>query len=40
MWSVLKFLSTLFISFIAMIGTLEAENPFSLFAVACGIWII
>lgn len=40
MWSTIKFLGTLFISFIAMIGALGAENPFPLFAVAWGIWII
>lgn len=40
MWSVIKFLGTVFISFFAMIGALGAENPFPLFAVAWGIWII
>lgn len=40
MWPTIKFLGTLFISFIAMIGALGAENPFPLFAVAWGIWII
>ncbi|UZD22320.1 hypothetical protein PBT90_02585 [Algoriphagus halophytocola] len=40
MWATIKFLGTLFISFIAMIGALGAENPFPLFAVAWGIWII
>lgn len=39
MWPTIKFLGTLFISFIAMIGALGAENPFPLFAVAWGIWI-
>jgi hypothetical protein len=29
-----------FISFIAMIGALGTENPFPLFAVAWGIWIL
>lgn len=40
MWNSIKFLGTIFISFIAMIGALGAENPFPLFAVAWGIWII
>jgi hypothetical protein len=40
MWSVIKFLGTVFISFIAMIGALGAENPLPLFAVAWGVWII
>jgi ABC-type anion transport system duplicated permease subunit len=40
MWSFIKFLGTVFISFIAMIGALGAENPFPLFAVAWGIWIL
>ena len=40
MWSTIKFLGTLIISFIAMIGALGAENPFPLFAVAWGILII
>jgi len=40
MWSTIKFLGTLFISFTAMIGALGAENPFPLFAVAWGVWII
>jgi hypothetical protein len=40
MWSVIKFLGTIFISFTAMIGALGAENPFPLIAVAWGIWII
>ena len=40
MWPTIKFLGTIFISFIAMIGALGAENPFPLFAVAWGIWII
>ncbi|MBB6327850.1 hypothetical protein FHS59_003493 [Algoriphagus iocasae] len=39
MWLVIKFLGTVFISFIAMIRALGAENPFPLFAVAWGIWI-
>ncbi len=34
MWSTIKFLGTLFISFIAMIGALGAENPFLLFATS------
>ena len=40
MWNTIKFLGTIFISFIAMIGALGAENPFPLFAVAWGIWIL
>lgn len=36
MWPTIKFLGTIFISFIAMIGALGAENPFPLFAVAWG----
>ncbi|SEF73028.1 hypothetical protein [Algoriphagus boritolerans] len=40
MWSVIKFLGTIFISFIAMIGALGSDNPFPLFAVAWGIWIL
>ncbi|MEB2774620.1 hypothetical protein SYJ56_04840 [Algoriphagus sp. D3-2-R+10] len=40
MWSIIKLLGTLFISFNAMIGALGAENPFPLFAVAWGVWII
>ncbi|MDE0561932.1 hypothetical protein OU792_18185 [Algoriphagus sp. NF] len=40
MWSTIKFLGTIFISFIAMIGALGAENPLPLFAVAWGIWIL
>lgn len=40
MWPTIKLLGTVFISFIAMIGALGAENPFPLFAVAWGIWII
>jgi len=40
MLSVIKFLGTVFISFIAMIGALGVENPLPLFAVAWGIWII
>ncbi|WP_200974836.1 hypothetical protein [Echinicola sp. 20G] len=31
-----EILGTLFISFIALIGTLGAENPFSIFAVVWG----
>ncbi len=40
MWPTIKLLGTVFISFIAMIGALGAENPWPLFAVAWGIWII
>jgi quinol-cytochrome oxidoreductase complex cytochrome b subunit len=40
MWPTIKFLGTVFISFIAMIGALGAENPFPLFAIAWGVWII
>lgn len=40
MWSTIKFLGTILISFIAMIGALGADNPFPLFAVTWGIWII
>jgi quinol-cytochrome oxidoreductase complex cytochrome b subunit len=40
MWSAIKFLGTIFISFIALIGALGAENPFPLFAIAWGVWIL
>jgi quinol-cytochrome oxidoreductase complex cytochrome b subunit len=40
MWPTIKFLGTIFICFFAMIGALGAKNPFPLFAVAWGVWII